>query len=559
LASHNVEGDFRVGPRHISANRRGLEKVRRDLAQVLRLMDLASLYDKRIDDATWQAIREAMTQRVDVELTGEVIRRFLSLLAQPARLGDLLRRLHELHVLEKIVPGLEHARNLVQFNDYHKYTVDEHCLRAVEEATKFLDDPSPVGDVYRSLKNKRLLHLALLLHDLGKGYPEDHSEVGARLADQAAARLRLPAGDAEILRFLIHKHLLFSDLAQLRDVNDSDVVVGLAVEVGSPEVLQLLYVMTCADLAAVGPGVLNQWKLEILTRLYRNALRELTGDSVAGSRVEDHARCRKELLNRFPGTGERAWWERQIAALPPAYLYDGPAERILEDLQRFSRLGHKDAVAYGRYLSDFRAVEYTVGTYDEIVPGIFHRLTGVLTSQRHEILSAEINTLADGLVLDRFHVQDRDFEGPPPADRLEDISRRLVAALKSPTSEPPRFPSLWGGEPKRSAAGVLRPPVQVRIDNSTSDRFTILDIFAVDRMGLLYTITRLLFEGGLSVHMAKIGSHLDQVVDVFYVTDLAGQKVEDEDRLQAIRSTLTQQIAEFEEHGLAGPPGNTPR
>jgi len=551
MASHNVQGDFRVGPMHIGATKRGLEKVRSDVGQVLRLMDLANLYNTRIDHRTWQAIRESMTQRSTVELNREVIDRFLSLMSQPARLANLLRRLHELRVLEKIVPGMRHARCLLQFNEYHKYTVDEHSLRAVEEATKFLHDEGPVGRAYRGLKNKRTLHLVLLIHDLGKGYVEDHSEVGARLADETARRLALPKREAETLRFLVHKHLLMSRLARLRDINDPDVITDFAVQVGSPELLQMLYVLTCADLAAVGPGVLNQWKLELFTQLYLSARRQLTGDASAGAPEEDRDRLRDALRRVI---GERAsdrWWSKQIDALPPVYLYDDPPNRILDELARLRDLSRTDATAWGQYLPDRQAVEYTIGTYEDIVPGIFHRLTGVLTSQRMEILSAEINTLADGLVLDRFYVQDNDFDGQPPEDRLADVCQRLTLALKRPTDQPPRFPIIWGSQPQESRASAARPPVQVRVDNNTSQGFTILDIFAFDRMGLLYTISRKLFELGLSVHIAKIGSRVDQVVDVFYVTDAKGNKILDEQQLEEIRTSLLEKIVEFEEteHG----------
>ncbi len=552
MASHDVEGDFRVGPMHIGATRRGLEKVGSDLYQVLRLMDLANLYDKRIDHRTWCTIRQGMSQRQEIELTREVKQRFLSLISQPGRLADLLRRLHELRVLEKIVPGMSHARSLLQFNEYHKYTVDEHCIRAVEAATGFLDQPGVLGDAYRGLKNKRTLHLALLLHDLGKGYPEDHSEVGARLAEEAARRLELPADEAEILRWLVHKHLLLSHLAQFRDVNDPGVVVDLAVQVETPEILRMLYVLTCADLAAVGPGVLNQWKLEIFTQLYRNTLRQLTGDSLAGSSDEEQRRRREELRQKTRARGEDAWWDRQIDALPPSFLINGPASRIVDDLEGLRTIQRNHAVASGRYVPEYRAVEYTIGTYEDITPGIFHRLTGVLTSQRMEILSAEINTLADGLVLDRFYVHDRDFDGPPSPERLDDVARRLIEALKKPSDAPPKFPRLWGAASPQAGSRMPRPPAKVRIDNNTSERFTILDIFALDRIGLLYTVTRMLYEFELSVHMAKIGTHLDQVVDVFYVTDRSGQKILDENRLQQIRERLLQRIVEFEEKGLGG-------
>jgi [protein-PII] uridylyltransferase len=550
VASHDLEGDFRVGPTTVGATRRGMQKVATDLSQVLRLMELANLYDKRIDHRTWCTIRQAMMQTSDFELTADVRQRFLALISQPGRLGHLLRRLHELRVLEKIIPGMSHARSLLQFNEYHKYTVDEHCMRAVEAATGLLDHPGPLGDAYRRLKNKTILHLALLIHDLGKGYAEDHSEVGLRLADETARRLGLSGRDGELLRWLVHKHLLFSHLAQRRDVTDPHVLLDLAVQVGTPEALQMLYVLTCADVAAVGPGALNQWKLEVFTRLYRNTLRQLTGDPLGESSDQQQRRRREELLRQVRVGSEDPWWTSQIEALPPSLLSNGPAKRVLRDLETLRHLPRDDVIASGRYVPEVQAVEYTIGTFEDITPGIFHRLTGVLTSQRMEILSAEIHTLADGLVWDRFYVQDRDFEGSPGSERLHDVCGRLVASLKNPSDAPPKFPRFWGEETARNGPKLPQPPVKVHIDNNTSDRFTIIDVFALDRTGLLYTITRMLFEFGLSVHMAKIGTHLDQVVDVFYVTDANGQKILEDQQQQEIRDRLLARIVAFEDKGL---------
>lgn len=550
MASHNVEGDFRVGPAGIGATRRGLKRVAGDVGEILRLMDLANLYNKRIDHRTWQTIRDAMSQLRDVAITAEVSKRFLSLMSQPGRLGSLLRRLHQLGVLEKIVQGMSHARFLMQFNAYHKYTIDEHSIRAVEQTTRFLDDDGPLGEAYRGVKNKRVLHLAALVHDLGKGHAEDHCDLGARLAEETAGRLGLPEREKESLCFLVREHLRLSRLARFRDVDDPDVILDLAVQVGSPELLQMLYVLTCADLAAVGPGVLTQWRLELLTQLYHNVRGQLTGETFVGTLRDCEAR-RSELRKRLAHVGHDPWWDKQIGALPPAYLCRVPLECLADELTRMRHLSRDDAVAWGRYLRDTDAVEYTVGTFEDVTPGIFHRLTGALTSQRLEILSAEIHTLHDALVLDRFYVQDRDFAGEPPEHRLTGVCKCLTSALTNPTDEPPRFPHIWGSETSATNGNIPQPPVRVRVDNNTSERFTILDIFALDRMGLLYTITRMLFELGLSVHRAKVGGYVDQVVDVFYLTDVDGNKILDDRRLEEIRTRLFEKITEFEGSGTS--------
>lgn len=545
LVSHLVEGDFRVGPHHIKATHRGLKKVTSDLDQVLRLMGLANLYSKRIDHDTWEAIRDAMTQRNDLKITPEATERFLDLMAQPGQLGDQLRRLHELRVLEKLIPAMTHARCLLQFNEYHKYTVDEHSIRAVQAVTEFMNDANPLGDAYRNLRHKRTLHLALLLHDMGKGFVEDHSEVGRDIARQMAEQFCLPLREAQTLEFLVHKHLVMSHLAFRRDLNDEQVVVRFAVEVGSPEVLQMLYLVTAADLAAVGPGVLNQWKLELLTELYRRTMRYLAGDTPgSGSGAMALSHKRDELRAMVKEAGQRAWWDKQIDTLPGWYLFGAPVDSLFQQLDQLRQLRHDNAVAWGRFDAERNAVEYTIGTYEEITPGIFHKLTGALASKGMQILSASIATLADGLVLDRFYVLDGDFASQPPPDRLEEVSAALVAALKDTSGKPPTFRKLWQAKPKLAGPAPGSPPQDVKFDIGTAERYTIVDVFAHDRLGLLYTITRTIFELGLSVHVAKIATYVDQVLDVFYVTDQQGKKVTDEARLEEIRAKILAAIAE---------------
>ncbi len=542
LFSHQFERDFRVGPNSISANSQGLAKLRGNLAEILRLTDLANLYDKPIAAATQEAVRSS-AGGISAYLSPESQARFLSLLSQPARLGALLRDLHRLGVLEKVIPAFAHAKSLLQFNEYHKYTVDEHCLRAVDEAVHFRYDAGTLGWVYRGLKRKWLLHLALLLHDLGKGHIEDHCEVGLTIALDMADRLGLSDEDTQTLCFLVHKHLMMSHLAFRRDTSDHRVVVRFAVDVGSPEALQMLFVLTAADLAAVGPGVLNAWKVEVLADLYHRAMQELAGETSSLSTRDRTSEARAAVLDYVRPTDEdRPWFERQLAALPASILLYSRAEQVAADLMKLHDLTPGDCYAQGHYLAESNTVEYTVGTNEQITPGIFHKLTGALTGRGLQILSAQIHTLADGLVFDRFNVQDPDYAGRPPPNRIDEVCQALCAALTRADSKLPVFRRLWRASESRRAANMPTLPTQVRFDNSTSDRFTIIDVFTSDRMGLLYTIARTIFGCGLSVSVAKIGTYLDQVVDVFYVTDEPGRKVLDESRLKEIRERLLEEI-----------------
>lgn len=530
--------EYRVGPRHIRATKYGLEKLHGDVAEILRLMDLANMLDKRIEHDTWQAIFLDMLNHQHVPMSQVAIDRFLSLLSAPARLASLLRRLHQLRVLERLVPPMAHARSLLQFNEYHKYTIDEHCIRAVQNLTDLLDDQSVLGEIYRGLREKRSLHLAMLLHDLGKGFTEDHSIVGGRLTEETGIHLRLPKREIELMRFLVEKHLRLAHVAFRLDLTDERVVLDFANEVGSIERLRLLLLLTVADIGAVGPGVLNKWKTDLLIELYERTRAQLSGDTPKNL-IRD-AKSREKLNELVTGIADEQWYRDQIECLPERFLMPGQELEARELLERLHSQSRDKPVAWGRYDEARNAVEYSVGTYDDLVPGMFHRLTGALSSKRLQILSAEINPLAQGLVLDRFYVQDLDFAAPPTQERMEEISTALVMSLGKFADDTPRFRTVWGGGNDEETVEQL--PTQVRVDNTTSDSHTIVTVFSYDRLGLLYSITRALFDLELSVRIAKISTRLDQIVDVFYVTDRSGNKIEGEDRLVHIRSVLEDAI-----------------
>jgi [protein-PII] uridylyltransferase len=338
---------------------------------------------------------------------------------------------------------------------------------------------------------------------------------------------------------------MMNHLALRRDTSDEQLIVRFAVEVGSPELLQRLFVLTAADLAAVGPDSWTSWKAEVVTDLYHGAMQHLAGESPASSR-EEYLQGRREAVKaRLGPEGDQPWFVRQLEGIPDAYLSTNEPGQIAADLRLLARLPPGQVHAEGRYQPETQTVQFIIGTREELTPGIFHKLTGALSGRGLQILSAQINTLADGLVLDRFWVRDPDYVGQSPPERLEEINRSLADSLLYPGATPSfrRTWTLGGDRPALSTAQT-----RVLIDNTTSAAFTILDIFTLDRRGLLYAIARAIFELGLSVGRAKIGTYLDQVVDVFYVTDQEGRKVDEPARLHEIRRRLLE-VIEGEEAG----------
>ncbi len=554
---HRVEGGLRVGITGLTMDRRGLLLLRESLTEMMRLVALSNLYDKPVAPATWEVVRRNAPRLPD-ELPASACLRFLSLLEHPARLGQILRDLHEVGILERFIPDFAHARGLLQFNAYHKYTVDEHCLRAVEFAARLTADNGPLGQTYRRIKQKNILHLAILIHDLGKGFAEDHRELAKQIAQNTAKRLGIRSSDAQTLEFLAANHDMMNHTAFRRDCHDEQLLVDFASKVGSLEVLRMLFILTAADMSAVGPGGWDGWKSEILVGLFQGAALYLGDDAVAPLMTDTLARRRDAVRRALGDKAHRPWFDQQLRRLPSDYINATDPRFVAEDLVLLGSLDPGQTAARAKYVSESQTVQVTVGINGPRADGAFHKLTGVLTGLGLTIRSAHIHSLADNLALDRFHTHDGDYSGRPPADRLGEIERSLIEAIEAKQFKPKPFRQTriaYRVETKQNPPDQNQPDQnqpdqnqpaqqapttrrQVRFDNTTSRDHTILDVFAVDRPGLLYEIANELFKMNLSVARAKIGTHLDQVVDVFYITDAKGEKLTDQPRLETVRRRL---------------------
>lgn len=535
MLGRRTEDDYQIGRNEVSATPRATARLTQHPEEVLKLVDLAREEGKRISQDTWHFVYRTAPQYSN-EPKPAIVELFLKILANPLRLGELLRRLHEMGVLEKIIPEFSHARSLLQFNQYHKYTVDEHCIRAVEETTRFAERDDAVGEIYRSLPDKTLLHLALLLHDLGKGFEEDHSEVGRRIAESTAQRFGMPPEQAETLAFLVHKHLRMSHIALKYDTTQPQLVGRFVEEVGSKEKLDLLFLVTCADLAAVGPDVLNSWKVEVLSELHIRAAQQFAvdGDTAFDGRRVHELEAVWQLLT--PSEQSDLWFERQLAALPDGFVAKRQPDALADTLRRLRTLAPRAGVAWANYLKDTDTVEFIAGIDEGAGRAIFSSMAGALTGNKQQILAAETDMLADGLMLLRYVASEPESPGEPSAARLAAICGALVESIDSDVV--PRFPKILGREQKEAGAALSNLPNEVRMDNDLSDKCTVIEVFTIDRRGLLYRLARAMHDLGLVIRFAKIGTYLDQVVDVFYVTERDERKLEGEARLRQIRDAL---------------------
>lgn len=538
LSTRRVEGRYVLTRDSISIDPSTSAGTMERAETLLRLFDLARRHSVEVAHETLERVRKAAPA---CGLTPESRKMFLDLMGDPRGLGLLVRNLHRVGLLGRFIPAFERARCLMQFNQYHKYTVDEHSIRALESATFRLEDPGPVGQAYRETRRKDVLHLALLLHDIGKGYEEDHSEVGKRLAEQLSADLGIGEHERQQLVFLVHKHLVMAHVATRRDISDAATLVQFVRTVGTEETLRMLFILTVADTDAVAPGSLTSWKESLFVELYARATEELTGDAPVSDEEARKAELREQLRQRLSAEFGPEWLAPQLAAMPLSYLRKYPPEVVAAHLRAQKKLDASGVRVESEHLKERGLTQITVFTRDGVTPGIFAKITGVLAALRFQIVEADIVTRSDGLVVDTFRGVDSDFRGEPPAQRRQEIGQAVEQVLLGKQSVEALFEARHDPsavQPRLLSGGST----QVEIDNTTADQATILEVFADDRPGLLYSLARTLVELELSIRSAKISTSLDQVADAFYVTDKSGLKITDPARLESIRRRLLDSI-----------------
>lgn len=544
LMTRPIDDTFSMSPFQIGVQADKIDEVKTDLAKVLRLMQLSIIHSREIDHETWESIRNSMIESRDIEFSPETGGQFMALLRNPEKLGFMLRRLAGMRVLEKIIPAFGHARCLMQFNEYHQFTVDEHSIQAVERATEFDDDKGPLGDAYRSVGDKSILHLALLIHDLGKGFAEDHSEVGQRLAVEIGKRLGIDEADIERVRYLVHNHLMMSHVAFQRDINDPNMVAEFAANVGSRTTLRLLYLLTVADISAVGPGTLTQWKFGLLTDLYKRAMNLLEGLHETKADPKHDA---EELaaFRALAGDDEKGdWLLQQAHSMPEAYYRRHTPEQIADHLLELDgKTGYQSACRIN-FDEESMMIELCIGRRVKRRSGIYYRITGMLASEGLRIRTADIKHLDDSFVWYWFQFEDPNLNDAPSKARLNQLLERAEYLAEFKEDAPPVFPIHYKDDPERSR-NLPKPPIHVVIDSHAVEWATVIDIFAWYKLGLLYRISKRVFELKLDVRFARIATFGMQVITVFYVTDGQGNKILDARRLVEVRRALLEETEDY--------------
>jgi [protein-PII] uridylyltransferase len=521
---------------------------RRDPVNLIRMFRLAQKHNLAFHPAAIHAVSRSLRlidQKLRDDKTANAL--FLEILTSEGA-EVVLRRMNEAGVLGRFVRAFGRIVAMMQFNMYHHYTVDEHLLRCIGVLADIeaggLDEFTLASELMKTIQpsHRCLLYVALFLHDIAKGRVEDHSIAGARIARRFCPRLGLTPAETDTVAWLVEQHLVMSTIAQSRDLSDRKTIENFAAIVQSLERMKLLLILTTADIRAVGPGVWNSWKAQLLRTLYYETEPVLTGGFSEVNRQRRVEMAQAEFRHEMKDWAESEL-DAYIARQYPAYWLkvDLPHKVSHAQFLKSAQAAGKQ-VATGVGFDTARGVtELTVLAPDH--PRLLSVIAGACAAAGANIVDAQIFTTTDGLALDTIAVS-REFDhNEDEARRALRIADSIERALKGEL----RLPEVMAKRAARKGrikAFAIEP--EVLINNQWSNRFTVIEVTGLDRPGLLYELTATISKLSLNIASAHVATFGERVVDVFYVTDLLGAQITSPSRQAAIKRALLPLFAEEE-------------
>jgi [protein-PII] uridylyltransferase len=469
------------------------------------------------------------------------IRSFEQVMAAPAPTFNILDEMLNTGFLLKFIPEYKGLVNRIQYDQYHLYPVDRHSLRTIQtlKTLNTAENASndPLGaELYKELKNRRLLFWAALFHDIGKGESgQSHSISGAEIVRRALTQRGFAEKDIETVSFLVLEHLRLIKTATRRDLNDEQTAIMCAREIKDIKHLRLLYLLTVADSIATGPMAWNEWAATLLRDLFFKVLNILEKGELATHEAISLVESKKEQVLKSAANHEtRSNMETLFNFMSPRYLLYMQTEDILEHIRLFNTLGDDDFVWNVTPTPDSNTRTVTVCAKDQ--PGLFSKTAGIFTLNNLNILDAHAFTWRNHIALDIFEVT------PPPdqifeADRWQRAQKHLKDALTGRLDLAAALCDQMAAY-RSSDNSTQHRPHRIEVDNHSSSFFTIIEVTTYDFSGLLYSITDALFRCRLDVWVAKIATNVDQVVDVFYVRDFDGQKIDSSDQVATVKTAI---------------------
>lgn len=474
---------------------------------------------------------------------------FLGLLLKHGNPERALRRMNELGVLSAFIPEFEPIVAMMQFNMYHHYTVDEHTIQCISHLARIergeLTEELPIASsILKGGVNRKVLYVALLLHDIGKGRPEDHSILGAQIARKVAPRLGLKPREVDTAEWLVRYHLLMSDMAQKRDIADPRTVRDFAKLVQTIERLDLLCVLTVCDINGVGPGTWNNWKASLIRALYRQTRRAMEGGLEALNRETRGSEAKRNLRAALPDWDARDLRAETARHYPPYWQGLHVTAHVV--FARLLRNLKEDEIGIDLAIDEDRdATRACFALADH--PGIFSRLAGALALVGANVVDARTYTSQDGFATAAFWIQDADGH-PFEASRLPRLRQMIQKTLRG---EVVARDAMQSRDKLKKRERAFRVPTHITFDNEGSEIYTIIEVDTRDRPGLLYDLTRTLAAANVYINSAVIATYGEQVVDTFYVKDMFGLKFHSEAKQKALERKLRDAIEQGSERALA--------
>jgi [protein-PII] uridylyltransferase len=507
-----------------------------DPVRLIEIFQLADLHGVEIHP---QAMRAATR---DAKLADAVRRDpranalFLDVLTSPRDPELVLRWMNETGVFGRFVPDFGRVVAQMQFDMYHHYTVDEHTIRAIGLLARIergdLASEHPLAtEIFAQIVSRRVLYVAVLLHDIAKGRDGDHSILGAAVAERLCPRFGLTPAETETVSWLVRYHLIMSATAFKRDLSDFKTILDFTDVVQSPERLRLLLVLTIVDIRAVGPGTWNGWKRQLLGDLYE------AGEEVLRLGHKMRGRGERIAAKQAGLAAAMGWNEAALAAyvrrFPEAYWIAEPEDVLAHNARFVAGVGEARLAIDAKVYAQRGATLVTVYAADH--PGIFYRIAGAIHVAGGNIIDARIHTTRDGMALDNFLVQDP--VGRPFAE--DDQLARLRTAIEDALANRGKMVDRLKAKPlPRTRADAFRIEPNVLIDNKASNRFTVVEVNARDRPALLNQLANALFQSKVTIHSAHVATYGERAVDTFYLTDLTGDKIANGPRLKTLEKRL---------------------
>jgi [protein-PII] uridylyltransferase len=511
----------------------------RDPVNLIRMFHIADREDLDFHPDALRLTRRSLSLiDADVRDDKEANKLFLEILASRNAPEIVLRKMNETGVLGRFVPEFGRVVAMMQFNLYHHYTVDEHLLRCIGVLSEIERGSNPenglANELMKGIKNRTILYVSLFLHDIAKGRPEDHSIAGAKVARKLCPRFGLSKQETETVAWLIEYHLTMSTIAQSRDLSDRKTIEDFSAIVQNLERLKLLLILTTADIRAVGPGVWNGWKSQLLRNLYYETEPVITGgfSEVNRSKRIEFAQAEfREAMTDWSAAQIDAYVARHY---PPYWLKVDLARKVAD--ARFIA----DTEKAGKPLATITRIDAARGVTELTIlaqdhPRLLSNIAGACAVAGGNIVDAQIFTTTDGLALDTISIS-REFDRDDDEERR---ASRIAEGIEKALRGEVRLPEVVARRGKQRYTAFSVAP-EININNAWSDRYSVIEVSGLDRPGLLYDLTNTLSRLNLNIASAHVATFGERVVDVFYVTDLLGDKITSATRQAATKRALLQ-------------------